>query len=1383
MEEGLSGTPKFIVSDVTYTMLTDKTEWGPEVRIWGRIKSGETICVKVRDFMPYFYFDYFEGFNRDQFTQQLKDALKKDTQCPPDGQFIKGVGVCQRTPIMGYRPKGATTVYQMVMSAPTQISTARELLESNGIQTYEASVLYVLRFMIDKDFGGCHWIGFNKATPVYDTKTSCKHEYIASHHDLYVDKDDNDMGKMRRMTFDIEACKFSGPGFVDPREDPVTQIGCAIDDTSGADIDNVVFCLVPRGKGVTTPLQDPKVRVETFESEQAIFYAWKDYIVKNEIDIITGYNIDGFDLPYLFERAKALKLKDEWYYWACDVARKVALKKAFFQSAAKGTREDYELQCEGRFALDTIKFVKEFNKLRSYSLANVSKVLLESSKVDMPYKLIPEYQMGTDDQRAHLAYYCWMDSKLCFDILEKRKASIMYIQNARVCGVPMKFLIQRGQQILSRSLLGRYCRDRGVIIPSSTESQNDEKTDGATVWTPLKGFYEVPIVTLDFQSLYPSCIRNWNICYSTKAPLNWAKRNLQPDQYYVPPIDGVQYCFVTEKVRLGILSEIEETLHQCRLEAKALMKQHKGTDLGIVYDKLQEAIKLRMNSLYGFLKANMVCDKDLMEAVTGWGRWMLKTTAELVEKNFPGSKVVYGDSVTPTTPVLIKRPDGVMSYINIEDMPLEGSWEKMGEKEYGVPRQGIQVWTDQGFTRVNRVIRHKTNKRLYRILTHTGCVTVTEDHSLLNTASEKVTPNEVKVGFELLHHDLPLYPEVEMRTKSPFYTLGLFYGDGSCGRYETKSGIKRTWAINNQNLNFLNRAKMEMELHYPDYSFKVLDTIQSSGVYKLVVCGSALDPFVREWRQYFYSSRKQKCIPDFVLNAPKEDVTSFLEGYYDADGDKDVNDYHRFDNKGEIGAAALLFLHERVGFKTSVNNRSDKLDVYRITCTKNYQRKNTRAIKRIEEMPPTLDYVYDLETHNHHFGAGVGHIIVHNTDSVFISFGDVSLDRAFELGQQAADLCTKFFSTVGKGGVHLLQREKAFLPFVLIGKKKYAGRKTLAPGAPFVMSSSGLETVRRDNAKIGSETLEHCLEEIIMKGDYTGLRAAQHVHQVIRDLKAGRIDMSQLIISKALSKSAKHYEESEVKQVHSELAKRIAARAPFTGETPYATGDRVKYVMIKGAKNSKNFERSEDPLYALKNRIPIDEEYYIENQMMKPLLRLFAAIVKPQGAHKFDAKGTMYKPQTIEVVPMKKLNKKKKEVSLNDKELRQTPAFKLLFVGDHMRTVIQKSAKTDEAPKGSILTFVKKQRRCLSCSCGYTGDGATCSVCVSDAPRIKTQLEEKRTGLVEVQQSCLQTCRECVKDPEATYVPCSNNDCDNFFRREKVQVDIEDLADRLALFK
>lgn len=95
--------------------------------------------------------------------------------------------------------------------------------------------------------------------------------------------------------------------------------------------------------------------------------------------------------------------------------------------------------------------------------------------------------------------------------------------------------------------------------------------------------------------------------------------------------------------------------------------------------------------------------------------------------------------------------------------------------------------------------------------------------------------------------------------------------------------------------------------------------------------------------------------------------------------------------------------------------------------------------------------------------------------------------------------------------------------------------------------------------------------------------------------------MSQLVITKALAKA-----DYAAKQAHVELVERMRKRD--AGSAP-SLGDRVAYVIVKGVKGAAAYEKSEDPLYVLEHNVPIDTRYYLENQLSKPLMRIFEPIL------------------------------------------------------------------------------------------------------------------------------------------------------------------------------
>ena len=99
--------------------------------------------------------------------------------------------------------------------------------------------------------------------------------------------------------------------------------------------------------------------------------------------------------------------------------------------------------------------------------------------------------------------------------MDKLMCLVNYIEMARITGVPFSYLLSRGQSIKVLSQLLRRANAEGYVIPALKGEGSDEQYEGATVIEPKKGFYDVPIATLDFSSLYPSIMMAHNLCYTT----------------------------------------------------------------------------------------------------------------------------------------------------------------------------------------------------------------------------------------------------------------------------------------------------------------------------------------------------------------------------------------------------------------------------------------------------------------------------------------------------------------------------------------------------------------------------------------------------------------------------------------------------------------------------------------------------------------------------------------------------------------------------------------------------------------------------------------------------------------------------------------------------
>ena len=465
-----------------------------------------------------------------------------------------------------------------------------------------------------------------------------------------------------------------------------------------------------------------------------------------------------------------------------------------------------------------------------------------------------------------------------------------------------------------------------------------------------------------------------------------------------------------------------------------------------ILDKRQLSIKVTANSLYGQTgaKTSTFYEMDVAASTTATGRKLLIYARETIENVYKNMKVdtkfgpmltdaeyIYGDSVANYTPIYLKDAEGNIDIVSVEMLGKKygkNEWKTCiepgkQEKEYiDMTSMGLLTWTDEGWTPLETLIRHKLapHKNMVRILTHTGCVDVTDDHSLLRQDGIEITPNNCEIGDNLMHRVCENIESSNTITTNEAKIIGFFFGDGSCGIYTYEKDTKSSWALNNQSIELINKYKILCEEVYPHLIWKYYDTIKSSGVYKLQPCSRSYGDKTRFIEKYINMCYDGKCkvIPHMILNGSLEIKEAFIEGVYDADGDK-KSGVLRLDQKSQISSAQLAYVIQQLGFNISINTRNDKLDIYRINFTHSKTRYPKESIKKIINIKDYDNYVYDLTTKNHHFAAGVGNMIVHNTDSVFFTFnlkdengqpvvGQKALEVTIELAKEAGHVATKF---------------------------------------------------------------------------------------------------------------------------------------------------------------------------------------------------------------------------------------------------------------------------------------------------------------------------------------------------------------------------------------
>jgi DNA polymerase delta subunit 1 len=173
-----------------------------------------------------------------------------------------------------------------------------------------------------------------------------------------------------------------------------------------------------------------------------------------------------------------------------------------------------------------------------------------------------------------------------------------------------------------------------------------------------------------------------------------------------------------------------------------------------------------------------------------------------------------------------------------------------------------------------------------------------------------------------------------------------------------------------------------------------------------------------------------------------------------------------------------------------------------------------------------------------------------------------------------------------------------------------------------------------------------CLQKLLIEKDPQG--AIDYAKQTISDLLCNRIDISNLVITKELTKTDKEY---AGKQAHVELANKMRKRDP--GSAPQL-GDRVPYVIVAGPKGQAAYEKAEDPVYVLDHTLPIDTAYYLDNQISKPLLRIFEPVLHDRAeAILLKGEHTLTKSVTMSKIGGLSMFTKKKETCLGCKTILQ----------------------------------------------------------------------------------------------------------------------------------
>jgi len=336
------------------------------------------------------------------------------------------------------------------------------------------------------------------------------------------------------------------------------------------------------------------------------------------------------------------------------------------------------------------------------------------AKDDVTPKDIFRMTNGTAADRAVIAKYCIQDCNLVHYLMNKVDTITGFIEMAKICSVPMNFLVMRGQGIKLTSYIAKKCREKRTLMPVIEKGNLDEGYEGAIVLDPKCDLYlDNPVACVDYASLYPSSMISENLSHDSKVWTreydlagnlidetgekdengNFIYDNLPNYEYVNIEYDTYRYVRKTpssaaEKVINGrkicrfaqfpegkaIMPSILEELLKARKTTRKQIPLQTDDFMKNVLDKRQLGYKVTANSLYGQCgaKTSTFYEKDIAACTTATGRLLLTYAKQIVEKCYGNAEVetanhgkvvtkaeyIYGDTDSVFFTFNLQRPDG-----------------------------------------------------------------------------------------------------------------------------------------------------------------------------------------------------------------------------------------------------------------------------------------------------------------------------------------------------------------------------------------------------------------------------------------------------------------------------------------------------------------------------------------------------------------------------------------------------------------------------------------------------------------------------------------------------------------------------------------------------
>jgi DNA polymerase elongation subunit (family B) len=515
-----------------YSWKIDKKEEDvTAIRIYGIDENNMNICVRVNNFTPYVYVELPDKITWTQAKAQIVgnkiDELLGERK-PLEKVFeMKNKLYGVHNDANG-NPKQFPYLKCLFSSRDDARALGYTMRRTHHIvgmgaikfKIHERDADEILQLTCARDLPTAGWIEFAGSQVAEESMvTLCDKEFVCRWK-MLGPSTRTDVPDPMVMSFDLEV-NSSNPARMPQANQPhdkIFQISCIFKrGSSGKQEDYLLTLGKPDHAGVGS-----QVVTKEFDTESDLLQGWTMLVREKNPNVIIGYNIFGFDIPYMIDRAKALMCMYPFDQQGFHKTQSAIEKTIKWSSSAYGKQEFQFLDAEGRLFVDLLPLVQRDYKMANYQLKTISTHFLGETKDPLSHHGIFKcYKLGMiggpkgAKALGIVGKYCVQDSVLVLKLFEHLQSWLGLCEMATTCRIPIFGLYTQGQQIRVYSQIYKYCMDNNKVVENDAYTVTDnERYVGAHVFDPVPGVYDM-VTPVDFASLYPTTIIAYNIDYST----------------------------------------------------------------------------------------------------------------------------------------------------------------------------------------------------------------------------------------------------------------------------------------------------------------------------------------------------------------------------------------------------------------------------------------------------------------------------------------------------------------------------------------------------------------------------------------------------------------------------------------------------------------------------------------------------------------------------------------------------------------------------------------------------------------------------------------------------------------------------------------------------